>query len=174
MFATHAMGDRIVSPGRFTKRLAVRETGPAAVPPPRLLDRVREAIRARHYSPRTEKAYVHWIKRYIFFHGKRHPVEMSAVEVTAFLTSLAVHDKVAASTQSQALHALLFLYRELLGIESRGSTRSSGPGGRSICPSSSRVRRCAPSSSDSTVCHASWPSSCTARDFACWNAVVCA
>jgi integrase len=78
---------------------------------------VREAIRARHYSPRTEKAYVHWIKRYIFFHGKRHPAEMGAAEVSVFLTSLALHDKVAASTQNQALSALLFLYREVLGVE---------------------------------------------------------
>jgi integron integrase len=97
--------------------LAVREAGPAAAPKPRLLDRVREAVRVRHYSRRTEKAYVHWIKRYIFFHDKRHPAEMGAPEVTAFLTSLAVHDKVAASTQNQALSALVFLYREVLGIE---------------------------------------------------------
>src|SRR5207247_293665 len=71
----------------------------------------------RHYSRRTEKAYVHWIKRYIFFHAKRHPAEMGAAEVTAFLTSLAVKGKVAASTQNQALSALLFLYREVLGVE---------------------------------------------------------
>jgi hypothetical protein len=64
-----------LSAGAFTATLAVRETGPAAAPKARLLDRVREAIRARHYSRRTEKAYVHWIKRYIFFHGKRHPAE---------------------------------------------------------------------------------------------------
>jgi integrase len=74
-------------------------------------------MRARHYSPRTEKAYVHWIKRYIFFHDKRHPAEMGATEVTAFLTALAVRDRVAASTQNQALSALLFLYREVLGVE---------------------------------------------------------
>ena len=86
-------------------------------PRPRLLDRVREAIRARHYSRRTEKAYVDWIKRYIFFHNKRHPLEMGAEEVTAFLTALAVQGKVAASTQNQALSALLFLYREVLGIQ---------------------------------------------------------
>ena len=98
-------------------RLLVRETGPAAAPKPRLLDRVRQAIGSRHYSRRTEKAYVHWIKRYVFFHGTRHPAEMGAVEVTAFLTSLAVHSKVAASTQNQALSALLFLYREVLGVE---------------------------------------------------------
>jgi integron integrase len=107
----------ILSAGAFTATLAVRETAPASAPKPRLLDRVRKAIRARHYSRRTEKAYVHWIKRYIFFHGKRHPAEMAAPEVTAFLISLAVHDKVAASTQNQALSAWLFLYREVLGVE---------------------------------------------------------
>ncbi len=71
----------------------------------------------RHYSRRTEKAYVHWTKRYIFFHGKRHPAEMGAAEVAAFLTALAVQGKVAASTQNQALSALPFLYREVLGID---------------------------------------------------------
>ena len=95
----------------------LRETGAAQSPKPKLLDRVRHAVRARHYSRRTEKAYVHWIKRYIFFHGKRHPAEMGAAEVTAFLTALAVRDRVAASTQNQALNALLFLYREILGIQ---------------------------------------------------------
>src|SRR5438094_7852401 len=95
----------------------LRETSSAASPKPKLLDRVRHAVRARHYSRRTEKAYVHWIKRYIFFHGKRHPGEMGAVEVTAFLTALAVRERVAASTQNQALNALLFLYREILGVE---------------------------------------------------------
>ncbi|MGH7311008.1 MAG: integron integrase [Candidatus Rokuibacteriota bacterium] len=96
---------------------ALREAGPTDAPKPRLLDRVREAVRTRHYGRRTEKAYVHWIKRYIFFNGKRHPAEMGAAEVTRFLTSLAVHRKVAASTQNQALAALLFLYREVLGAE---------------------------------------------------------
>lgn len=72
----------------------MRETGPAEVPKPRLLDRVRQAIATRHYSRRTEKAYVHWIKRYVFFHDKRHPAEMGAAEVSAFLTSLAVDSKV--------------------------------------------------------------------------------
>ena len=87
----------------FTVVLAVREPGPAGAPKPRLLDRVRGAIAARQYSHRTEKAYIHWIKRYIFFYDKRHPTEMGAPEVTAFLTSLAIHDKVAASTQNKAL-----------------------------------------------------------------------
>ena len=88
-----------------------------AVKPPRLLDRVRAAVRARHYSRRTEKAYVAWIRRYIPFHGKRHPSGMSAPELTTFLSSLAVDANVAASTQNQALSALLFLYREVLDQE---------------------------------------------------------
>src|SRR5881296_3488481 len=102
---------------RGRARWIAREAGPPAPQQPRLLDRVRAALRARHYSRRTEKAYVHWIRRYIFFHGKRHPAEMGAAEVTSFLTSLAVRDKVAASTQNQALSALLFLYREVLGLD---------------------------------------------------------
>ena len=102
---------------RGRARWIAREAGPPAPQQPRLLDRVRAALRTRHYSRRTEKAYVHWIKRYIFFHGKRHPAEMGAAEVTAFLTALAVRDRVAASTQNQALNALLFLYREILGVE---------------------------------------------------------
>ena len=87
---------------------------PLAPPKPKLLDRVRHEIRTRHYSRRTEKAYVGWIKRFIFFHGKRHPAEMGEAEVTRFLSSLAVDGKVAASTQNQALSALLFLYKEIL------------------------------------------------------------
>jgi hypothetical protein len=81
---------------------------------PRLLDRVREAVRSRRYSYRTEEAYVGWIKRFIVFHGQRHPREMGAPEVSRFLTSLAVDRKVAASTQNQALAAILFLYKEVL------------------------------------------------------------
>ena len=81
---------------------------------PRLLDRVREAIRARHYSLRTEEAYVAWIRRFILFHRKRHPAEMGEPEINAFLSHLAVHGRVAASTQNQALSALLFLYRQVL------------------------------------------------------------
>jgi len=81
---------------------------------PRLLEQVRAAIERRHYSPRTEEVYVHWIKRFIYFHGKRHPLEMGEAEVTAFLNFLACERDVAASTQNQALSALLFLYREVL------------------------------------------------------------
>ena len=81
---------------------------------PKLLDQVRDVIRRKHFSIRTEQTYVDWIKRYIFFHGKRHPNEMAEAEITAFLTHLARAGKVAASTQNQALSALLFLYREVL------------------------------------------------------------
>ena len=81
---------------------------------PRLLERVRDAIRRRHYSHRTEQTYVHWIKRFIYFHGKRHPRDLGEAEVTAFLNHLARERQVAASTQNQALSALLFLYKEVL------------------------------------------------------------
>lgn len=84
---------------------------------PRLLDRVRAAARLRHLSHRTEDAYVGFIKRFILFHGKRHPAEMGADEVRAFLTDLAVERKVSASTQNAAFSAILFLYREVLGSE---------------------------------------------------------
>lgn len=82
--------------------------------PAKLLDRVRAAIRARHYSLRTEEAYVGWIRRFILFHNKRHPAEMGESEVNQFLTHLALSENVAASTQNQALSALLFLYQEVL------------------------------------------------------------
>ena len=84
---------------------------------PKLLDRVRDAIRTRHYSRRTEEAYVHWIRRYIVFHDKKHPSEMGAPEISRFLTSLAVVRHVSASTQNQALSALMFLYKAVLGTE---------------------------------------------------------
>ena len=83
----------------------------------RLLDQVRHRIRLKHYSIRTEQAYTDWIRRYIHFHGKRHPAGMGAVEIEAFLTDLAVARNVAAATQNQARSALLFLYKEVLGIE---------------------------------------------------------
>lgn len=84
---------------------------------PKLLDRVRHAIRVRHYSRRTEEAYVYWIRRYIVFHGKAHPSTLSASEISAFLTWLAVRQHVSASTQNQALSALLFLYKQVLSVE---------------------------------------------------------
>src|SRR5262249_24883013 len=108
--ARYATGERQAS-------AVVREAGPPAAPKPRLLDRVRAVLRISHYSRRTEEAYVRWIRRFIFLHGKRHPAELGGPEVTAFLTSLAVDGRVAASTQNQALSALLFLYRDVLEVE---------------------------------------------------------
>jgi integron integrase len=99
-----------VSPERPS--LAVATSGA-----PKLLDRVRQTIRAKHYSRRTESAYVDWIRRYILFHQKRHPSEMGAPEIAAFLTWLATNRRVSASTQNQSLSALLFLYRDVLHIE---------------------------------------------------------
>jgi site-specific recombinase XerD len=87
------------------------------MPAARLLDRVRERIRVKHYSLRTEDAYLQWIRRFILFHGKRHPREMGAPEVEAFLSHLATAGRVSPSTQNQALSALLFLYREVLEVE---------------------------------------------------------
>lgn len=92
------------SPARFSR-------------PPKLLDQMREALRSRHYSRRTEQAYCQWVKRYIHFHHVRHPAEMAEPEINAFLTHLAVKEKVSASTQNQALSALLFLYRHVLSRE---------------------------------------------------------
>lgn len=82
-----------------------------------LLGRVRETIRYKHYSIRTERSYVEWVRRFVLFHGRRHPREMGAAEVRAFLGYLAGELKVAASTHQQALSALLFLYREVLGVD---------------------------------------------------------
>ncbi|MDQ3171715.1 MAG: integron integrase [Acidobacteriota bacterium] len=85
--------------------------------PRTLFEAVKLRVRARHYSPRTEEAYVGWIRRFIRFHGKRHPRTMAETEVVAFLSSLAVDGGVAASTQNQALSALVFLYGDVLGVE---------------------------------------------------------
>lgn len=93
------------------------DSTPQTPPPPKLLDQVRDRLRVKHYSIRTETQYLQWIKRFILFHDKRHPREMGAVEVEAFLTHLAVAGRVAAATQNQALSALLFLYREVLNID---------------------------------------------------------
>jgi integron integrase len=93
--------------------------GPVGAEPtkPRLLDQLRQALRSRHYSSRTEKTYCQWVRRFIHFHSIRHPAEMAEPEINAFLTHLAVKDKVSASTQNQALSALLFLYRHVIGRE---------------------------------------------------------
>ncbi|ERN41918.1 site-specific recombinase XerD [Rubidibacter lacunae KORDI 51-2] len=86
----------------------------SATKPPKLLDLVRDTLRVKHYAYRTEETYLQWIRRFILFHDKRHPKDMGAPEVEAFLTHLAVVGNVSASTQNQALSALLFLYRHIL------------------------------------------------------------
>jgi integron integrase len=91
--------------------------GPSSPKPIKLLDQLRDAIRIKHYSYSTEKTYVHWAKRYILYHNMRHPAEMGAPEIEAFLSHLAREAKVSASTQNQAFNALLFLYRNVLQIE---------------------------------------------------------
>ena len=101
--------------GQTVKPDVMMEAAVAPPPPRRLLDRVRHAIRVRHFAIRTEQTYVDWAKRFILFDDKRHPQDMGAAEVEAFLTHLAVERGVAAATQSQAKAALLFLYREVLG-----------------------------------------------------------
>jgi site-specific recombinase XerD len=96
----------------------------------RLLGEMRDLIRRKHYSIRTEQAYLEWAKRFVLFHGKRHPKEMGEAEVTAFLNHLAVERNVAASTQNQALNALVFLYTQVLGreaIDLQGVTRAKRP-----------------------------------------------
>jgi integron integrase len=110
---------------------------------PRLLDRVRLAIRARHYSLRTEEAYVAWIRRFILFHHKRHPVEMAEPEINLFLTDLAVRGGVSASTQNQALAAVLFLYRQVLEKplpDLAGIVRAKRPGRLPVVLTRAQVR----------------------------------
>ena len=102
--------------GQLASRLQVVAANPPQARP-KLLDRVRAAIRTRHYSIRTEEAYVSWIRGFILFHKKRHPAEMGEAEINQFLTCLAVDDNVAASTQNQALSAILFLYQAVLEKE---------------------------------------------------------
>lgn len=112
--------------------------------PPRLLDQVRAAIRRRHFSRRTERSYVGWIRRFIVFSGKRHPSDMGAWEITAFLSWLAVERTVSASTQNQALAAILFLYREVLDVDIgwlEGITRAKRPSTVPVVMSREEVTR---------------------------------
>lgn len=97
--------------------MALTISSPKVEKPPKLIDQVRYALRTRHYSFKTEKAYIDWIKKYIFFHNKQHPLELGERHINRFLTHLAVQKKVAASTQNQALCALVFLYKPVLGKE---------------------------------------------------------
>jgi hypothetical protein len=102
-------------------------------PKARLLDQVREVLRLKHYSLRTEETYVGWIKRFIFFHQKRHPREMGESEIVAFLSDLAVRQHVSASTQNQAFNALLFLYGQVLHLELGDLSGTVGPRRRRSC-----------------------------------------
>ncbi len=97
------------------RALSMTENRDIGIKRPKLLDRLREALRSRHYSRRTEQTYCLWVRRFIYFHNVRHPAEMAESEINAFLTHLAVREKVSASTQNQALSALLFLYRHVIG-----------------------------------------------------------
>ena len=116
MGATYSWVDHRMAPqGLEEWGAVVREHPPVPPPTPRLLDRVRAAIRIRHYSRRTEETYVAWIRRYVLFHYKRHPSEMGEREIPAFLSHLASVRRVSASTQNQALSALLFLCGNVLG-----------------------------------------------------------
>lgn len=116
---------------------------PSPAQKPKLLDRLRDAIRVRHYSMRTEHAYTQWVRRFILFHNKRHPDEMGRVEVEAFLTHLAVEGHVAAATQNQALNAIVFLYKEVLKRDNRewGAQYVFPASRRSVDPRSGVVRR---------------------------------
>jgi hypothetical protein len=140
---------------------------------PQRLDRVRETVRARHYSRRAEKAYVAWARRCIIYHGKRHPIEMGGPEVTKFLSSLAVEGNVAASTPNQALSALLFRYRDVLGQELPWLDEVVRPKRTIRCPWCSPARRCAPSSVGFEEPPGSWGSCCTQPDYACSKPLVC-
>src|SRR5260221_7630654 len=101
----------------FAAPMAWRSGGCQAMFPPRFLAAGTPEIRTRHYSRRTEQAYVHWIRRFIVFHGKKHPSTMGAPEISEYLAWLATNRRVAASTQNQALSAVLFLYRDVLRLD---------------------------------------------------------
>lgn len=105
-----------VLPANAATPAALRDTA-GTTPAPRLLDQVRERLRVKHYAYSTEKTYLDWIKRFIRWHGMRHPRDMGAREVEAYLSHLATEREVSASTQNQALHAILFLYKEVLAID---------------------------------------------------------
>src|SRR5690242_5463252 len=100
-----------------TTKASIAREGFIPNPKLKLLDQVSEVMRFKHHSLRTEQAYRQWIKRFIFFHGKRHPKDLGPPEVRSFLNDLAARQAVAVSTQNQALNALVFLYREVLGLD---------------------------------------------------------
>ena len=119
---------------------------------PRLLDRVRDCLRRRHYSLRTEKVYVGWIRRFVLFPGKRHPAEMGAEEVSFFLSHLARHEHVAASTQNQALSSLLFLYRHVLASPLPWLSPYTGAQVRFHCHPKTLQRAVAQAARDAGIC----------------------
>jgi hypothetical protein len=150
--------------------LVVREAGTAPPQPPRLLERIRQAVRTRHYSRRTEKAYVAWARRYILFHGKRHPAEMGAAEITQYRNSLAMQGHVSGSTQNQALSALLFLYRHVLAQDLPwldDIVRAKRTARLPVVLSRDEVRA---SSVNCAAPSGSWRSCSTEPASACWNA----
>lgn len=100
----------------FERLTETASSAPAVAQPSKLIDRLRDHLRTRHHSIRTETAYVDWARRFILFHGKRHLLEMCSPEVEAFLTHLAVARQVSASTQNQAKAAILYLYKQVLGV----------------------------------------------------------
>jgi Phage integrase, N-terminal SAM-like domain len=114
---------------RFKKIGGVQSARPVSEARPKLLDQLREALRSRHCSRRTESTYCHWVKRFIYFHNVRHPAEMAEPQINAFLTHLAVKEKVSASTQNQALSALLFL---LYSCPQPRTVRRTKPCGRAL------------------------------------------
>jgi site-specific recombinase XerD len=141
---------------------------------PRLLDQLREAIRRRYYSRRTEEAYVHWVRRFIYFSGRRHPRELGEDAVTAFLSHLAVERNVAVATQNQALSAILFLYRQVLELE-LGWLKNVERASR--LPRTPTVLSRAESSACSLNCRvrAGWSRACSmARACGSWSASGCA
>lgn len=171
----HLNRDVCVDHGVVTARsaggLLTLDPPPRPVARPGLLARVRETIRARHYSPRTEKAYVLWVKRFVLFNGKRHPDTMGRAEVSAFLSALATRGRVSASTQNQALSALLFLYKDVLGRDLPWLTEVvRARRSRSFCPG----KRSGASSIDSVARPGSWPRCYTAPGSACSSAAACA
>jgi integron integrase len=117
LFSTQKYRNRLCTGDEMTTESRDFHSGGEGRQKPRLLDQVRTTIRRKYYSRRTEETYVHWIKRFIYFTGKRHPGTMGEAEVTAFLSDLAITRHVAAATQNQALSAILFLYKEVLGQE---------------------------------------------------------
>jgi hypothetical protein len=148
----------------------VRESSPTGPRPPKLLDRVREAIRLRYGSRSIEDFYVRWIRRCILFHNKRHHAEMAAPELTRFLSSPAVQGKAAASTQNHARSAVLFLYRHVLHQDVPwldDVVRARRPKRLPIVLTREEVRGSSPYC---TARAASWPPSCMAPGCACSNA----